>query len=265
MVSGSDMESREGAGTVFYVYLGTETEQIIPAGSTISYAYANGRRIAKYSTYTVAYDLPDILGSTRIITDSTGKVLFTDNYQPFGQDNGTPTGSETYKFTGKPVSQTTGLYYEYRRWYDPSIGRFISPDPKKGHLSSPQSLNSYVYVTNNPTIETDPTGMDGCGIFALFCNAGSNIYNGATSLGSRAWNFVSSGSSYVYKNVVQPTTNYINTKAVQPTANFVETNVVQPVVNNVVKPTVIKSQMSEPPYGNLPSNSLVEQRQGSNL
>ena len=33
------------------------------------------------------------------------------------------------RFTGKPVSQTTGLYYDYHRWYDPSIGRFISQDP----------------------------------------------------------------------------------------------------------------------------------------
>ena len=39
-----------------------------------------------------------------------GKGLFY-GYQPFGQDIGTPTGTETYRFTGKPVSQTTGLYY----------------------------------------------------------------------------------------------------------------------------------------------------------
>ncbi len=44
------------------------------------------------------------------------------------------------RFTGKPVSQTTGLYYEYQRWYDPSIGRFISQDPMAGYLSDPQSL-----------------------------------------------------------------------------------------------------------------------------
>ena len=26
------------------------------------------------------------------------------------------------RFTSKPVSQTTGLYYDYQRWYDPSTG-----------------------------------------------------------------------------------------------------------------------------------------------
>src|SRR6266571_8122764 len=68
-------------------------------------------------------------------------------------------GSETYKFTGKPVSQTTGLYYEYQRWYDPSIGRFISQDSLAGAASDPQSLNPYVYVENNPTNNVDPTGQ----------------------------------------------------------------------------------------------------------
>jgi uncharacterized protein RhaS with RHS repeats len=52
-----------------------------------------------------------------------------------------------------------GLYYEYQRWYDPSIGRFISQDPLPGSMLNPQSLNRYVYVLNQPTLLTDPTGL----------------------------------------------------------------------------------------------------------
>jgi len=99
-------------------------------------------------------------------------MVYTDGYQPYGQDNGTPTGSfknrATDKFTGKPYSTSTGLYYEYQRWYDPSIGRFISPDPLVVGLSDPQSLNRYVYASNIPTSETDPSGLRmiaGPGIF----------------------------------------------------------------------------------------------------
>src|SRR5438093_11159169 len=87
----------------------------------------------------------DALGSTRMITYNDATYVFIDNYQPFGKDNGTPRGSlknsETDKFTGKPFSVSTGLYYYYyyyQRWYDPSIGRFISQDPKPGHLANPQ-------------------------------------------------------------------------------------------------------------------------------
>ena len=75
----------------------------------------------------------DALGSTRMITYNDATYVFIDNYQPFGKDNGTPKGNlattEKDRFTGKSFSSTTGLYYEYQRWYDPSIGRFISQDP----------------------------------------------------------------------------------------------------------------------------------------
>jgi RHS repeat-associated protein len=67
--------------------------------------------------------------------------------------------TSTYRFTGKPVSQTTGLYYDYQRWYDPSIGRFVSQDPLAGRLSNPQTLNPYVYAGNTPTTYADPTGQ----------------------------------------------------------------------------------------------------------
>ena len=60
------------------------------------------------------------------------------------------------------MSATTGLYYEYSRWYDPGVGRFISQDPSAGHVSDPQSLNAYVYVENLPTVMTDPTGAVLC-------------------------------------------------------------------------------------------------------
>jgi RHS repeat-associated protein len=99
-----------------------------------------------------------------------------------------------YMFTGKPVSQTTGLYYYGVRWYDPSIGRFISQDPLKGHRADPQSLNPYVYVENSPTDSTDPTGMADCSWNPLSwggCieNAGGAAWNGLTTAGGGVSNW----------------------------------------------------------------------------
>jgi hypothetical protein len=51
------------------------------------------------------------------------------------------------------------LYYEYQRWYDPSVGRFVSEDPLAGDISDPSSLNAYIYVEDSPTSYTDPSGM----------------------------------------------------------------------------------------------------------
>jgi RHS repeat-associated protein len=99
------------------------------------------------------------------MTKDDATVWYTNGYQPYGQDNGNPNcpscpTSPPIKFTGKPFSATTGLYYYFHRWYDPSIGRFISVDPKHGHLSNPQSLNLYIYVVDLPTTLKDPSGLD---------------------------------------------------------------------------------------------------------
>src|SRR5205809_5203629 len=116
-------------------------------------------RIGKGKRSTVSYYHAYRLGSTRLLTSSSGSVLFADSYQPYGQDNGTPTGTETYKFTDKPFYSATGLYYYYQRWYHSSLGRFISLDPLSGQLSKPQTLNGYVYVTDSPLNNKDPSGQ----------------------------------------------------------------------------------------------------------
>ena len=61
-------------------------------------------------------------------------------------------------FTDQELDTTTGLYNYDARFYDPVIGRFISPDTIIPDLYNPQSLNRYSYCFNNPLIYTDPNG-----------------------------------------------------------------------------------------------------------
>ena len=55
----------------------------------------------------------------------------------------------------------TGLYYYNARYYDPTIGRFISPDPLIPGAGNPQAWNRYVYCLNNPLAYVDPLGYWG--------------------------------------------------------------------------------------------------------
>ena len=62
-----------------------------------------------------------------------------------------------YKYTGQEEDRETGLYYYKARYYDPALGRFISPDTMyfKDQL---MGMNRYMYVGGNPVKYNDPTG-----------------------------------------------------------------------------------------------------------
>ena len=44
------------------------------------------------------------------------------------------------------------------RMYDPTVGRFLSPDPYVQDATNPQNFNRYAYCLNNPLKYTDPSG-----------------------------------------------------------------------------------------------------------
>lgn len=74
----------------------------------------------------------------------------TIKYAPFGQTRSV-TGIITTdkKFTGQELDDT-GLYYYNARYYDPTIGRFISADTVIPNPANPQGFNRYAYCLNNP-------------------------------------------------------------------------------------------------------------------
>jgi RHS repeat-associated protein len=128
------------------------------------FIWAGSTRIATIAvnTGTIQYWHGDHLGSSSVITDSTGAKVQTVTYYPFGgtrtnQSPSTPAIDVPYKYTGKELD-STGLYYYEARYYDPTLARFISADTIVPNPKDPQSLNRYSYVENNPLRYTDPTG-----------------------------------------------------------------------------------------------------------
>ncbi|MGH9438867.1 MAG: RHS repeat-associated core domain-containing protein, partial [Terriglobia bacterium] len=61
-------------------------------------------------------------------------------------------------YTGHEMFWEAGLIHTHARLYDPSIGRWMSPDPTVPDGYDGQSLNRYSYVLNNPTTLVDPSG-----------------------------------------------------------------------------------------------------------
>ncbi|MCC3416220.1 MAG: hypothetical protein JGK05_32030 [Microcoleus sp. PH2017_02_FOX_O_A] len=101
----------------------------------------------------------DGIGSTRAITDSVGLVTDRYTYDAFGGLlNQTGTFGNSFQFAGEQRDSSTGLDYMRARYYDPSLGRFISKDAFSGFLSDPMSQHDYQYAHANPVRFTDPTG-----------------------------------------------------------------------------------------------------------
>ncbi|HEY4581907.1 MAG TPA: RHS repeat-associated core domain-containing protein [Lysobacter sp.] len=61
-------------------------------------------------------------------------------------------------YTGHVMDAATGLTYMQQRYYDPSIGRFLSVDPVTADGNTGDNFNRYWYANNNPYKFTDPDG-----------------------------------------------------------------------------------------------------------
>jgi RHS repeat-associated protein len=139
-------------------YIGTVYEE--KGVERIRYIHAGGQRIARVSTVQgTGYFHTDHLGSTGLLTSGAGSVAGSWSYLPFGGTfKAEGTGGTDWRYTGQRQDEGSGLYYYNARYYDPTLGRFITPDTLIADPYNPQNLNRYSYVENNPVNFTDPTG-----------------------------------------------------------------------------------------------------------
>jgi RHS repeat-associated protein len=84
-------------------------------------------------------------------------VIERHEYEPYGAVIGKPNHSGI-GYTGHVMDGATGLTYMQQRYYDQSIGRFLSVDPVVADATSGSNFNRYSYVLNNPYRFTDPDG-----------------------------------------------------------------------------------------------------------
>ena len=128
-------------------------------GTYVYYIYLNGAQVAKVERKngvdTKYFYHTDNLGSTRAITDAEGNVVGRVSYQPFGLEQANGQEVSTLTYTDKMQDDSTGLYYFNARYYDPTLGRFVTEDPTK------DGSNWYIYCINSPLIMKDVTGRTG--------------------------------------------------------------------------------------------------------
>ncbi|MBN6100820.1 RHS domain-containing protein [Xanthomonas sp. CFBP 8703] len=98
---------------------------------------------------TVEYVHTDALGTPIAVTDASGNLIETSEYEPYGKLLNRPL-TDGPGFTGHVQDAATGLTYMQQRYYDPLIGRFLSVDPVAANSISGANFNRYWYGNNNP-------------------------------------------------------------------------------------------------------------------
>ena len=136
------------------------------------------------------------------MTNHAGAHQANYNYDSWGQNiqpTVPPIGLDTlgtenkFKFTGEALDPQTNLYYLRARYYDPTVGRFISKDRLSGALAVPLSRNRYIYALANPIGLLDPSGF--AAIPSGDLSGGSLVHSGAiiSTIFAGGFGFIGSG------------------------------------------------------------------------
>jgi RHS repeat-associated protein len=113
------------------------------------------------STLVTSFYVFDGHGSVRALTDSTGAVTDTYDYDAFGNLlHSTGTTPNNYLYSGEQFDPDLNLYYNRGRYLNTSTGRFWSMDSYEGDDKEPTSLHKYLYVGGDPVNRLDPSGRD---------------------------------------------------------------------------------------------------------
>ena len=93
------------------------------------------------------------------LTDATGAITKSYTYDAFGvEKNINDSDTNAFRYCGEYYDAESGTIYLRARYYDPTIGRFISRDSYAGKNEDPLSLNLYNYCANNPVYFNDFSG-----------------------------------------------------------------------------------------------------------
>ena len=157
--NGEDLRTKktDSAGTKTYKTAGSSPASPVLSDGAATYTPGLSERRGTTSSFYHS----DALGSTRGITGSTQAATDSTLYDGFGMTvSRTGTNPTPFGFVGASQYQTdsdSGLQLLGHRYYDPSIGRFLSVDPIQ------DGSNWYAYCDNNPLGETDAEGLQGKG------------------------------------------------------------------------------------------------------
>ncbi len=180
---GARVQKISNTGTTTYIGTLYETN----GGTVTKYYFAGGIRVAKRDVNGTAFLHTDHLGSLKLITDGGGNQVMTYEHTPYGTLlSAVGARPDPHRFTGHNTDDETGLIFFNARYYDPVLGRFISPDQFVAEKDNPQGLDLYAYANNSPINYVDPTGHAPLAILIVIAAAEAGAIGTTTAIVSIA-------------------------------------------------------------------------------
>lgn len=175
----------EPSGTIGGAGTNETTVSGSPGAATLSWNLTN-----KTAGALIANGHSDTVGRL----DTAGAIAAPSTYDPFGtRTPGSSTaGATTYLgYQGDWTDPTTGGVRMGARWYEPTLGRFLTQDTADLPVADGGSTNLYAYADANPVNAVDPSGHFavpiGSGAGAVGAALMAGIMGAVESFTSGAW------------------------------------------------------------------------------
>ena len=136
-----------------YTYLYTDQDSYEPLAQVRNWTTEDGE-----SHQQIHYFHCDQIGIPREMTDKDGNLLWFGDYYGWGklksETNTSGIAHQPFRLQNQYADRETGLHYNFYRYYEPNLGRFINQDPIK--LKGGNNLYQFAF---NTQIWIDPKGL----------------------------------------------------------------------------------------------------------